>query len=60
VSKICVPLNSTFLVMLDLWGLPKLPKLHNLLGRLLNTTPTQLIYILVSMNATKIMSFFVT
>ncbi len=36
-SKICVPLNSSFLVMSDLWGLSKL---RNLLGRLLNTTPT--------------------
>ncbi len=36
-SKICVPLNSTSLMMSDLW---ELPKSCNLLGRLLNTTPT--------------------
>ncbi len=56
-SRICAPPNSTSLVMLDLWGLPKA---HNLLWNLLNMMQAQLICIAISTNATKIMSFFTT
>ncbi len=56
-SKICVPPNSTSLMMSNMWGLPMS---QNLLWYLLNMTRSQLICILVSVNATKIMSFFTT
>jgi len=56
-SRIYAPPNSTSLVMLDLLGSPKF---LNLQWRLLNTTPTQLICILVLVSTTKIVSFFAT
>jgi hypothetical protein len=44
-------------MMSNMWGLPMS---QNLLWYLLNMTRSQLICILVSVNATKIMSFFTT